>query len=227
MKLLLLLSLSWSLFLAYTRAELAFRSGEGDEPPSPCPGFQQTNTTYFNVSITPDDYKITVRFMSTGIPASTSNVYLSLTLFEDGEQVITALGPMKTNGDPAPLDMAGAYFVPEQHDVEALEALPSTKNITAQLWVYGTPLGGQYGRMECVQTRLRSDDASGGASNSTSSTGVGAPSAHGNSTSDGNASEGASHEELGNPTSDGNASDGASGEDSATSVPHVAFSLVM
>jgi hypothetical protein len=221
MKLLLLISLSWSLFLAYTRAELAFRSSEGDESPSPCPGFQQTNTTYFNVSITPDVSEISVRFSSAGIPASTGDVTLSLALFEDGEQLLPTLPLIETNGDPAPLDLVSTLNLPKEYSAEAAEALSSTKNVTAQLWVYATPPGGQYERIDCVQSRLRSDDESGGESNSTSSTDVGASSTHGNLTSGNNGSEGASHTEL------GNASDGASGEDSGASVPHVASSLVM
>jgi hypothetical protein len=177
------------------------------------------------VSITPEVSEIKLAFSSDGIATSTGNVTLWFALFEDGEQVLPTLPMIQTNDGP--IDLTSGFHVPMEYSAEPAEALQFAKNVTAQLWVYGTPLGGQYERIDCVQSRLRKDDESSGKSNSTSSTDVGASSAHGNLTSDGNGSEGVSHTELGNPTSDGNASDGASGEDSGASVPHVAFSLVM
>ena len=100
--------------------------------------------------------------------------------------------------------MASNIMVLEQFRTEIVENLSSAKNVTAQLWVDVRPVGNvTMERTACVQITLRSDDESGGESNSTSSTGAGASSDGGNSTSDGN------------------------NEESSASVPQFAFSLVM
>lgn len=228
---LILLFLSWALCLAHTRAQPSFRSEPSDPiygPPSPCPGFQQTNATYFNVSITADGSEITHRFASSGLNTSTGYAIVSFALFVDGEQQFPSYPLAPANGASGiPMDLAGAVFVPEQSSANMSGKLTPAKNITAQLWVEAVIPDGQLERTECVQTRLRKDEESGSESNSTSSTGAGIASDNGNSTGDDNGSVGASDKGFGDSTSGGNGPDGASAEASGASVPQIAFSLVM
>ena len=202
-----LLSLSWSLSLAYTRAESTFSSSG---PPSACPGFEQTNETTFDVSFNPDNSSLS--FQASRLSTIIGNATFSFALYEDGEQVfLNKQDPCLLLGGadlcPAagsPASMASNIMVLEQFRTEIVENLSSAKNVTAQLWVDVRPVGNvTMERTACVQITLRSDDESGGESNSTSSTGAGASSDGGNSTSDGN------------------------NEESSASVPQFAFSLVM
>jgi hypothetical protein len=228
---LILLFLSWALCLAHTRAQPSFRSEPSDPiygPPSPCPGFQQTNATYFNVSITADGSEITHRFASSGLNTSTGYAIVSFALFVDGEQQFPPYPLAPANGASGiPMDLAGTIFVPEQSSANMSEKLSSAKNITAQLWEDAIIPDGQPERTECVQTKLRKEEESGGESNSTSSTGAGIASDNSNSTGDDNGSVGASDKGFGDSTGGGNGSDGASAAESGAGVPQVAFSLVM
>jgi hypothetical protein len=226
-----LLALLWSSFAAYTSAEPAIHSSG---PPSPCPGFQQTNRTTFDVSFTPDNS--TMSFEASGLGTIMGNATFSFALFEDGEQVfLTERDPCLSVGSaelcpatgvPSRLDRTN-LAVPEQFRTTISDNLPSTKNVTAELWVDVTALGGQFERTACFQTRLCSDDGSGGEGNSTSSTGPGTSSDDSDSTSDDSGSDGASDEGSDNSTSSGNGSDGASAGESGASVPRIAFSLVV
>jgi len=245
MKLFLLLSLSWSLFLSYTKAELVFRSGPYSGPPSPCPGFEETNATYFNVSINPfnasiipDNSRISVYFDSTSLNASTGYGIIHFALFEDGEQALPAIGIAPAYNTP--VTFTDSIFLPAQFSAKIGEDLLSANNVTAQLWVDVTLPEGQEVRTECYQTRLRrvnegddesdsasstdagasngnGDSTSGGESNSPSSTDAGASSDNGNSTSDGKGSQGASNEGPGNSTSKDDGSHSASDEGSGNS----------
>jgi len=228
---LILLFLSWALCLAYTRAEPVFRPEPSVSiygPPSPCSGFQQTNATYFNVSITADASEITRRFASSGLNTSTGYAIVSFALFVDGEQQFPPYPLAPANGASGiPMDLAGTIYIPEQSSANMSGKLTFAKNITAQLWVDAIIPDGQPERTECVQTRLRKEDEIVGESNSTSSTGAGIASDIGNSTSDGNGSVGASDKGFGDSTSGGNDPDGPSAAESGAGVPHIAFSLVV
>jgi hypothetical protein len=245
MKLFLLLSFSWSLFLAYTKAELVFRSGPYSGPPSPCPGFQETNATYFNVSITPfnastipDNSRISVYFDSTGLNASTGYGIINFALFEDGEQALPAVGMVPAYNSP--VTFTGSIFPPAQFSAKMGEDLLSANNVTAQLWVDVTLPEGQEVRTECYQTRLRRVDEGDDESDSSSSTDAGASNGNGNSTTNGESnppsstdagasnnngnltndrkgSQGASNEGFGNSTSNDNGSNSASDEGSGNS----------
>ena len=214
MKLSLLPSLSWSLFVAYTSAEPAFHSSG---PSSPCPGFRRTNETTFKVSLTPDNS--TLSFEASGLDTIMGNATFSLALFADGEQAyLTKKDPClalasaelcPATGMPSGLERMD-LTIPEQLSAPMGKAVLSAKNVTAQLWVEVHPVNGPIKRTACVQTQLRRDEESGGGeSNSTSSTGADASSGSGNS------------------TSNDNGSDGASDEESGAGVPQVTFSLVM
>jgi len=221
---LFLLCLLWSLCLAYTTAEVMYRSEDPDPiygPPSPCPGFQKTNATYFNVSISAENSEITLRFFSSGLNTPAGNASVSFALFGDGKQVLPILPLVRANGESgSPLLLSSSLWLSEYLSADLRDSLPASENITAQLRVYATSLGGQFERIECVQSRLRKEVESGGESNSTSSNGAGAPSEDGKSTSDDSGLVGASDKGSGISTSGGNGTDGAS-------VPQIAFSLVM
>jgi hypothetical protein len=223
---LILLFLSWALCLAYTRAEPVFRSEPSDPiygPPSPCPGFQQTNATYFNVSYTPENSEIILRFLSSGLNTSTGYTIVSFALFVDGEQQFPPYPLAPADGESGtPMDLAGTIYVPEQSSANMSEKLTSAKNVTAQLWV-----DAQLERTECVQTRLHKEEESGGEGNSTSSTGTSIAIDDGNSTGDDNGSVGASDKGFGDSTSGGNGSDGASAARSGAGVSQIALSLVV
>ena len=205
MKLFLLISLSWSLFLAYTRAELVYSSSELPEP-SPCPGFQQTNTTYLNVSVTPEVSGITVRLSSGGVMTSSGYAIFILALFGDGEPVLLQpFGDLEADGSP--VDLVSGLHLAEQDGARLGESLHSAKNITAQLWIED-----QEERVECTQTILRSNDESGNENHPTPSTHAGASNDNGTSTSDEKGSHGAGNEGPGNSTRNDDGSNSAGDE---------------
>jgi hypothetical protein len=234
---LLLLALLWSLFLAYTRAKQVFRSSG---PSSPCAGFEHTNKAYLNVFLTLENLEISYRYYSSGVNASTGNAVFSFALYEDGEQMFLDSGMVLASSGTTDLSMS--IRDPERYSAMIGENLLSAKNITAQLWV--ELLADVQERTECIQTRLRSSDESGGGNDYPSLNGIEVSSGYGNSTGADNGSDSANDEGAGNSTSDNNGSGGASNEESAdpnddhgsdgasnegsgASVPQVAYSLVM
>jgi hypothetical protein len=140
-------SLLWSLCLAYTTAEVVYRSEDPDPiygPPSPCPGFQQTNATYFNVSYTPENSKITLRFSSSGLTTLAGDTRICFALFEDGEQVLEDPALASVDGTSGnPVDLASSIWIPERFSANINEKLPTANNFAAQLWVEAVLLGGR------------------------------------------------------------------------------------
>jgi len=214
-----LLSLTWSLWLAYTHAEPILHSSGA---PSPCPNFELYHDNFtnisptFDVSLNPNNN--TLSFSTSFLATILGNTTFTFSLLADGEQAyLTEKDPCllpvgaelcPASGGPAGLAWMD-YNVPEQM---LSGDLLSAGNVTAQLWLDITPLGGEVERTACVQTRLRRDDESeggDGSGNSTSSAGTADDDA--SSTSD-------------SGDSDSNESDDA--ENSGSSgMPQAAFSL--